>query len=275
MILLNTLTRGEAFMQLHQLKSSLLSLIAEHPNNFSIAIQTDEGAIKINANSTRRSASVAKLFILAELYQQVQLESISLDRLVYIHKERMVEGSGVISYLTNSHVYSYKNLAQLMVIVSDNTASNVLLDTIGIQSINDFTKRIGCKNTYLERKFMDYQAQARGLENITTAEDVVRLLTLFSNENKYFSENNRMEILKMLGDQQFCHKLPSFQHEGQPVKFYHKTGELMGVEHDVAIIESNEKLIKAAVLTEGWVNNRDGQQYIAAIGKLLLDYVLT
>ncbi|WP_249869412.1 serine hydrolase [Oceanobacillus saliphilus] len=261
-------------MSLAQLESDLLSLISDSIENFSLSIHTDEGMINMNADMPRKAASLAKLFILAETYQQVENSSLSLNKLVYIDRKEMVGGSGVIQYLTNSHVYSYQNLVELMTIVSDNTASNILLETIGMDETNAFASRIGCKNTIVARKFMDYTAQINEIENVTTAKDIVRLLKLFSRTNAYFTEKSRREILEILGNQQFNSKLSSFQHNNPSIKIFHKTGELQGVEHDAAIIVANGKIMEVAVLTEGWKNNGTAQRYIAEIGRLLINHLV-
>ncbi|MFC4023451.1 serine hydrolase [Oceanobacillus longus] len=261
-------------MLLKQLEIALLSLTKDVVDKFSIAIHTDEGTISINSATPRKAASLAKLFIMAEAYQQVEKGSLSLEKLVYINSDKMVEGSGVIKYLTNSHVYSYQNLLELMIIVSDNTASNILLDAVGIDRTNRFAKRIGCNHTFIKRKFMDDQAQLEGNENATTAGDIVSLLKLFSRENDYFSMDSRGEILEIFSNQQFNSKLSAFQQTSSRIKIYHKTGELHGVEHDAAIMIADGKIVEAAILTEGWDNNGDAQNYITAIGKLLMAYLV-
>ncbi|WP_337017428.1 serine hydrolase [Oceanobacillus massiliensis] len=261
-------------MDLNQLNSALLSLSAGMEGEVSIAIHTDEGSIGIDADVPRKAASVAKLFILGEAYRRLESNLLSFDKLVYIDHQSMVGGSGVISYLKNAHVYSYQNLIELMIIVSDNTASNALLDAIGMEDINHFSKSIGCQHTIIERKFMDIEAAEKGKDNITTANDVVCLLKLFSRENDYFPNKSRREILRILGDQQFNNKLSTFNPNTPNIRFYRKTGELQGVEHDAAIIEANGKRIEAAILTEGWKNNGTGQHYIAEVGQLIIDYLI-
>ncbi|WP_067727974.1 serine hydrolase [Oceanobacillus damuensis] len=262
-------------MSLAKLESALLSLINDDRENFSIAVHTDEGNININADKPRQSASLAKLFILAKVYEQVETGSLLLDKLVYIDSKKMVGGSGVISYLTNCHVYSYQNLVELMTIVSDNTASNILLETIGAEQTNQFARKLGCSNTNLGRNFMDQVSRMDGFENVTTACDVCNLLTHFSRENGFFTENSRRNIKKILGNQQFNSKLSSYHQYDSTIKIYHKTGELQGVEHDAAIMEANGNTMEVAVLTEGWSNNGMAQYYLAEIGRMLRNYLVS
>lgn len=260
-------------MNFNQLEMDIQKTTQHVSENLSIFIRTHEGEITINATHQRKSASVAKLFILAEAFRQVERKTFSLDKLVYIEKESIVGGSGIINYLTDTPAYSYRNLLELMIIVSDNTASNVLLDIIGIENVNGFAKHIGCQHSLMERKFMDQDAQINGFENYTSAQDMILLLDLFSESSGFFTESNRHQMLNILSNQQLNDKLPKHIMDDEQVKFFHKTGELPGVEHDVAIIKYADKTIEAAVLSEGWETNGPGQKYITEIGRLLIDYI--
>ncbi|WP_339226412.1 serine hydrolase [Oceanobacillus sp. FSL K6-2867] len=260
-------------MNISDLKKELLSLSSRNLKNISIVVHSTEGIIQINANTPRKAASVSKLFILAEVLQLMEAGIIQKDQRISIAPDAMVEGAGIINYLTDHDTYSYQNLLELMIIVSDNTASNILLDTIGIERLNHSIKKLGCQHTVMCRLFMDQEAQANGKENVTTAADIVHLLKLFSNENGPYSENIRKEVRRILKNQQFNHKLPSFQMHQDNLNIYHKTGELPGTEHDAAIMEANGKKLEVAVLTEGWENNGIAHHFIAEVGRHLMNYI--
>lgn len=256
-----------------RIKKALLSISPINLDKISIVVHSTEGTIQFNANTPRKAASVVKLFILAEVLQQIEAGRIQREQLISIKPEAMVEGAGVINYLTKHNTYSYQNLLELMIIVSDNTASNILLDMIGIDRINHSIKKLGCQDTIIKRKFMDQEAQASGNENITTAADIVHLLKLFSSDNGPYSKNLRQEVRRLLKNQQFNNKLAAYQMNNCKLNIYHKTGELPGVEHDVAIMESTGRKLEVAVLTEGWENNGIAQHFIAEVGRYLMNYV--
>lgn len=262
-------------MNFDQLYTGIHDLIGNVTDKISIFIRTRDGDIKINETRPRKAASVAKLFILTEAFRQSENGILSLDEPAYIEQKSMVGGSGVISYITNLPVFSYRNLLELMMIVSDNTASNILLKKVGMKNINNLVRQIGCSESKIERHFMDSKAQADGHENYTSAHDMVSLLRLFTETNDFITKASQMEIREILLHQQLNDKLPKYQDEDDQVNFYHKTGELQGVEHDVAIIKYKEKTIEAAILTEGWEDNGSGQQYIVAIGRLLSSYIIS
>ncbi|MEC5424118.1 class A beta-lactamase-related serine hydrolase [Virgibacillus sp. C22-A2] len=260
-------------MNINQLECLIHQRIENVKDNFCISIHTDEGSIVSNASKKIRAASIVKLPILIETYRQIEKDLLSLERLVYVEKDMMVNGAGIINYLTNSHVYSYENLMELMIIISDNTAANILLDTVGMENVNKLNTLIGCKNTQLERKFMDVQAQESGLDNFISAEDTMLFLKLISNKNTIINDNSRSQIMKMMLNQQFKHKLPKKFILDDQIDIHHKTGELPGLEHDAAIIKYRGKTLHAAVLSSGWENNAIAQEYIADIGSLLVNYL--
>ncbi|WP_158591774.1 serine hydrolase [Oceanobacillus halophilus] len=257
-------------MQIDYLRSSLLEMLSEVSENFSICIHSSNGNITINAENQKKAASIVKLFILVEAFRQKEKGNLSFDDTVSIDKKRMVGGSGIITNLTESHVYSYRNLIELMIIVSDNTASNVLLDKLGINEINNLANQIGCEQTIITRKFMDYHAASKGFENYTSASDVCKLLQLLPKKNNILSDNSREQILDILAKQQFNHKLPSYFPEG--TTFYHKTGEITGAEHDAGIFKNKQEMIPIAVLSDGWEENGRAQRYLAEIGRLIYKY---
>lgn len=261
-------------MHFNQLYNKINGLTKDVGDHLSIFIHTPDGDIKYNEGKKQKAASVAKLFILTEAFRQVERGSLNLNETVAIDRNDIVGGSGVIGYLTNPPPLRCHHLLELMMIVSDNTASNILLDKVGMENINVFVKQIGCQQSSINRHFMDTTAQAEGYENYTSAQDMVCLLNLYTKENSYLTEISRQHILTILSHQQLQDKLPKYANENDQVVFFHKTGELQGVEHDVAIIKSNHGMIKAAILTEGWKINGSGQAYIAEIGKLLIRYLI-
>ncbi|WP_099159276.1 serine hydrolase [Virgibacillus ndiopensis] len=260
-------------MNFNQLESTIHSLVNKVMDHFSIFIRTADGNITINAHEPRKAASVIKFPMLIEAFRQIENKTLNPDALVYIENTMRVGGAGIISYLTNLNIYSYKNLLELMIIVSDNTAANIILDKIGSQNVNTLSTRLKCMETYIGRKFMDQKAQMNGIENYTSAVDMVHYLELIAKPNVIISENSRMQILDILSHQQFKDKLPYYLLDDDNIDIFHKTGELPGIEHDVALLNYKEQTVYAVILTEGFENNAHGKKYISEIGKYLIEYI--
>ena len=260
-------------MSILHLEKRIRETIKDDRDRFFIAISTDEGTIQLNADQQVRAASVVKVPIMIEAFRQVEAGSVDPDQQIDIDEGSKVGGCGVIKYLTRSNRFTFRNLLELMVIVSDNTAANLVLDKVGMNSVNQLFEQLGCRNTQIERKFMDAEAIEAGRDNYTSASDMVTLLKVIGETNALISQSSRSQMLDILSRQQFRQKLPCYSDPDSGVRFYNKTGEIPGVEHDVAIVQRGKARIYAAVLTQGWQNNGMAQQYLAEIGKHLIAYM--
>lgn len=260
-------------MSLKRLKHAIYSIKPLHPVKICYLIKSGENQVAFNERIQLRAASIIKLFILAAAYYEEERGSLDLSKQVNIPGPDMAGGSGVISYLSDKQTYTYQQLLELMIIVSDNTATNALIDFIGLDSIQDFIEKIHCKDTTLERKLMDEKAIKLGLENVTTCYDVMLLLDLFTEDNNILPEHRRQQVLATLENQQFNSKLTAFSSYDSDIRTFNKTGELTGAEHDAAIFQTADKLLKAVMLTKGWTNNGKGQQFHQASGAHIYHYL--
>jgi len=190
---------------------------------------------------------------------------------IVIKKDDKVGGMGVLNYLTSPLKLYFKDLVHLMIILSDNTASNILIHELSLDKINQFIKYIQLKNTELQREFMDLN---NSKENFTTCEDVIQILRIIGEPNKLLSTKSREEMLKILSNQQFKHKLPAYNNNyiESDLTFFNKTGEINGIEHDAGILIKDTKRIYISILSSGWSNNWEGQKTIGEIGKRILKY---
>lgn len=260
-------------MSLKLLKHAIYSIKPLPPVKICYLIQSGENEIAFNENKPLRSASIIKLFILLAAYYEEEKGKIDLSKQVHLSPSDMVGGSGIISYLSDKQTYTYQQLLELMIIVSDNTATNALIDFIGLDTIHAFIQQIGGKHTKLERKMMDEAAIKLGLENRTSCYDVMVLLNLLTEPNNILPKHRQEQMLAILENQQFNSKLTAFSAYDSTVKTFHKTGELTGAEHDAAIFQTADKLLKAVILTEGWSNNGEGQQFHQKAGAHIYRYL--
>ncbi|WP_152656963.1 serine hydrolase [Oceanobacillus sp. CFH 90083] len=260
-------------MSLKPLKQAMYSIKPLPPVKVCYLIQSGENQIAFNEQEQLRSASIIKLFILAAAYYEEERGNLDLSKQICIPSSNIAGGAGVIAYLSGKQTYTYQQLLELMIIVSDNTATNELIDFIGLDNIHAFIQKIHCNNTKLERKLMDEEAMKLGLENRTTCYDVMLLLNLFTEQNNILPTYRQDQILTILENQQFNSKLTAFSAYDSTIRTFHKTGELTGAEHDAAIFQTADKLLKAVMLTEGWTNNGEGQQFHQAAGARIYQYL--
>ena len=144
---------------------------------------TDERAILKNADRVFPTASSIKIAILLELYHQEQEArggaqgKAKLDDVYIFDPKDLVEDSQIMAGLTAGVTrVTNRDLAQFMIAVSDNAATNVLIDRVGKDNVNAMLRNFGLTKTMLRRKMMDIAAAKRGDENVSTPQEMSRLL---------------------------------------------------------------------------------------------------
>jgi beta-lactamase class A len=239
----------------------------------SVAIDLPSQFIQINGESSYSAASLIKIPILLEGFRQSEEGKISLNEKVPVPKAGRVGGAGVLAALSENLSLTIEDLLTLMIIVSDNTASNLLIDQLGSNAIQELCSNLKLKHTRLHRKLMDFKAMENGLNNYTSALDIISCLKVMDISPE-FSRASREKMLHILHQQQFDTKLPS-RMDREAVYVANKTGELPGVEHDCAILKLGNKTAYIAVLIDELEENKSGKDTIAQIGKLIFDFLIS
>jgi beta-lactamase class A len=238
----------------------------------SVAVELPSHSFHIDGDRSYSAASLIKIPILLEAFRQAQEGDISLSDMITIPKEGRVGGAGVLVSLSDHLTLTVEDLVTLMIVVSDNTASNLLIERLGSNAIQKLCNTLKLKHTRLLRKLMDFEALEKGLDNYTSALDIISCLKVLDIGTEY-SQTNRKKMLHILQQQQFDTKLPS-RMDREKVYIGNKTGELPGVEHDCAIIKFREKTAYIAVLIDELGENESGKDTIAQIGKLIYDFLI-
>ncbi|AOT72618.1 serine hydrolase [Geosporobacter ferrireducens] len=215
------------------------------------------------------SASTIKILIMTEALNQIQQGKYQLEEKVSIMEEEKVPYS-IISDLTTDF-YTFQDLITLMIIVSDNTATNVLIDLLGFDAINEMATKIGLKNTQLKRKMMDFEAAQMGRQNITTAIDMAMLMEKIFNREILNEKlcNHAIDILKRQKD-----KIMLKRYIPEDTVIAHKTGDLANLNHDIGIFYLPQQTYLLGVFVTEAQSNLAAQQIIGEISKLVYTYYL-
>jgi len=156
------------------------------------------------------------------------------------------------------------DIAQFMIAVSDNTASNVLIDRLGMENVNATLRSLGLTKTLLRRHMMDSEAAKRGNENVSTPQEMARLLeTIY--KGKALNKELTAEFIKQLStlkESEIPHDLP----EG--VQVANKPGSLKGVRTDSGIVFAKGRPFVISVMTQ---NVRDEHRASARICWIALE----
>ncbi len=247
--------------------SSILQPVSE---TFGVAawhIGRDE-KILINENEVFPSASVIKIPILIELLCQRDEGRLSLDERLHLKDEEKVEGSGVLKELRAGLELTLVDLATLMIVVSDNTATNMIIDRIGTEPVNRRIRGLGLKHTVLARKMYDFEQAALGKENLCTPYEIMLLLKL-AVHGKISSKSTSMEVLEIMARQQYREKIPLLLPEG--VRVANKTGSIAGVTHDAAVVYTSAGLYVLCVMTKGISDKVAAERAIAEASKIVYE----
>ena len=221
----------------------------------------------INGNEKVLSASMIKLLILAELMKKISEDKFSLSDTIMMANFMKTEGDGVLKELNTGHHFTLKELATLMIIVSDNQATNILIDFLGMENINLLGKELGLRATFLERGMMDAEARENGYDNYTSADDISLLLKLIYQEKLINKEASQL-MLEILLKQQQGERLQRYL--PTDIKIAHKCGDLDNLENDGGIIWLEEKVYILVVLTSR-MSNLQCKQTIGKISKFVYD----
>lgn len=233
----------------------------------------DTKPINLNSQEIFQSASLIKVPILLSILLANQKGEFDILQQITITSENKVGGSGVLQALSNGLTLSVKDLMTLMIIVSDNTATNLLIDLLGIEAINAAFKELGLKQTRLNRKMMDLAAIKEGKDNQTTPEEIVHCLKLVNEFNEQFGIDGQNIAKEMLKHQQFREKLPALVAEDK-INVFNKTGELSNIEHDCAIFDFQGSIGYVAVLMDGLYDQENAKQTIRKIGNHISDFFI-
>ena len=221
----------------------------------------------VNGDKKVLSASMIKLLILAELMKKIFENKFSLSDIITITSSMKTGGDGVLKELNTGHHFTLKELATLMIIVSDNQATNILIDFLGMENINQLGKELDLKETFLGRKMMDAEARKKGYDNYTCADDISLLLKLIYQEKLINKEASQLMLDILLRQQQgerLQRYLPS------DIKIAHKCGDLDNLENDGGIIWLGDRAYILVVLTNG-MPNLQCKQTIGKISKFVYD----
>jgi beta-lactamase class A len=188
-------------------------------------------------------ASSIKTAVLAELYRQAQSGKLRLTDIYTVQSSDLV--------------------ADMMVAVSDNSATNVLIDRVGVENVNAMLDSLGLTHTRLRRKMMDLKAAGEGRENISTPAEMMTLLDDLY-RGKVLNKQMTDDFFNMLS----THKssfIPRDLPEG--LKIANKPGELEGVRNDSGVIFVDKRPYILCVMTTYLKHERDGENAIGEISE--------
>lgn len=195
--------------------------------------------IAFNENEAFLAASVIKLPILAAVYRDASIGCTDLSETIIVKHTDKVPSCGALNLFTNEPHVDIRTLCRLMIAISDNTATNVLISHFTIEALSSKFNEIGLVKTKLNRLLFDSEAAKQGKQNVFAPKEIGSLLEQIYNRT-FVTENISKEMEDILLEQQINHKIPGRLPDA---KIAHKTGEDDGITHDVGIVYADEPFI--------------------------------
>lgn len=222
----------------------------------------------LNEHAVFPQASAIKIPILMEVYKQAGEGGFKLTDKLRIEKANKTAGTGILSEVGDGTVeMSLHDLCIFTIVLSDNTATNMLIDLVGMENVNRTLQSLGLRQTRLQRRMMDMAACARGDENLSTPFEAARIMELL-HCGEFINRSACDDILEILKKPKFT-AIGSGLPEGTPIAS--KPGGIAGVKTEWAIVLLKERPYLLALM-ESYGLGQEAPDAFKEISKMLYEY---
>jgi beta-lactamase class A len=231
----------------------------------------------INERAGMHAASTMKLPVMMEIFRLVEAKKLSLREPIEVKNRfySVVDGSEFrLNKMDDSDEEVYHRIGQTMTVLelvdhmitwSSNLATNLLIEKVKAEKVNELMRDLGANEIEVKRGVEDTKAFQAGINNTTTAYDLMLLLKLIA-EHKFLSKRASEKIVEILSSQHFNDGIPA----GLPknARVAHKTGDITKHNHDAGIVYlPHRKPYVIVVLTKGIAEHRRSSRLIADISR--------
>jgi beta-lactamase class A len=226
--------------------------------------------IAFNKEKLFPSASLAKIPIMAACFLAGQEGKLKLGRNIALKASDKLTGSGMLRNAQAGATFTVEELIGLMIYDSDNTATNILTNMLGIDYLNRSFKAFGLQNTTLSRKIADFNTRDKGIENYTTAEDMALLLERIYHRS-LVSKDISERCLRLMKLSRTNDRIPALL--PAEITVAHKTGLERGVCHDAGVVFTPKGNFLICVLTKhSEATSRSAKELIAKVAFYTYQY---
>ncbi len=258
-----------------------------------------------NGEKVFPTASVFKIPVIVEFFRQVDARKISLEQQIVLSDRDKVPGSGILKELSEGMPVTYKDLLSLMMIVSDNTATDLVAEIVGFENINKAMRELGLENTKVtkycrqilfdlvginnrEIEEMTLDAFNKAAENsdytgswslgvedndVSTPDEMTSLLELIATEKAASREGCQAILDIMAKCQTGTYRIPKYLPQ-KKLLLQRKTGSLPGIKNDVGVITIKETGERYALtcFTMNAEDNYEAEETIAKVSQTVYEY---
>ena len=215
-----------------------------------VAVHGAEGELfSHNGDRRFRAASTIKVPIMIEAYRQIDRGALTLDDPSSLRDEDRIPGSGVLSHLHAGLELTLADLLFLMIAVSDNTATNLVLDRTGLEAVNATMQSLGMTKSVLGRRILGHLPKPGDPENWATPRDFARAIRAIV-ANEAAAPESCAQMLTTLEQQGEIRRISRFVPAEPDIRWGTKPGDLPGVINDVGFVGSDRGTLSLAVFCE-------------------------
>lgn len=280
------------------LQNKLAAMTAAHHGKVALYAEdlTTGQTVALNADTPVQTASVIKLTILYDALQQIRQGRVHFDDKLTLTHGDQVEGSGALTFFDTPLQLTFKDALTMMIILSDNTATNLAIDHLGLKNIDDQILALGLKNTWLYKKVylppsgpMPADQKTFGLGK-TTAREMGSVMTRFvkcdlnpPGDNKPATAQDRQlcdAAMHMLRNQFYRNSIPRYLEAQDTTEgesgIANKTGALDATRNDVGVVFTKHGPILISEFTydnqdQSWTPDNEAEVLMARLAKEIVD----
>jgi beta-lactamase class A len=230
--------------------------------------------ILMNADQQFVAASIIKIPIMVEGFRQAEEGLIRLQTKMKLADTDKVGGAGILKVMSQGIKIPVIDLIRLMIVISDNTASNILVDLLGMDHVNRTMQKLGFTGIILRRKFMTLPQTVQAANSVTP-QDITDLLEKIA-KGQVVSRRACEEMVRIMKEQQYNDLIPalipvsdgkeeSLVGQVKNMEIAHKTGSVSGVRHDAAIVYAGSVNYVVTILASDLPDTRHGEDAIRRI----------
>lgn len=253
--------------------------IAESHADVGVVFRTLDGKSEwtYHPDDSFHAASTMKVPVMIELFHQAKQGKVRLDETLTIRNEfhSIVDGSVYKLdpaddsesdlYKAEGQTRTLSQLCELMITVSSNLATNLLIEKLGVDNIRATVHALGADGMNLLRGVEDGKAYEKGRNNTTTARGLAVLMTAIAEGKAVDAESSR-QMVEILSRQNFNEGIPSGMPAGTRVA--HKTGEITKIHHDGAIVYAPRPFV-LVILVRGLAEQKDSAALMGDVTRAL------
>lgn len=264
------------------LREAILPLATAHAGEVAIAIEhlKTSASFHYRSDQAMPTASLIKLPLMVAAYHAAARGEIDLEKNIILTKHDKVPGSGVLTeHFSDGASLALRDYVRLMIRDSDNTATNIVIDQVGLAETAQLMESLGLGNTKLHSKvyrrdtsIFPERSQRFGLGS-TTADEMVNLLTLLQDQRLADQANTQLMMMHL---QSCSDRSKLARYLPADIKFLHKSGSIGNCRTDAGIIETQTGPVAVCVLTDknkdqSWGDANEAEMLCSRIGRIIAE----